>query len=38
MDFSSKVAYFFTKKKLSMVFNETTIMSLFYVARLASIT
>jgi len=38
MDFSSKVAYFFTKKQLSMVFNETTIMSLFYVARLASIT
>jgi len=30
--------YFFTKKQIGMVFNKTTIMYLFYLARLASIT
>jgi len=30
--------YFFTKKQIAMVFNKTTIVSLFYLARLASIT
>jgi len=33
-----QAGYFFTKKKIAMVFNETTIMTLFYLARLASIT
>jgi len=29
--------YFFTKKQIAMVFNKTTILSLFYLARFASI-
>ena len=33
-----QVEYFFTKKQIAMVFNKTTIMSLFYQARFASIT
>jgi len=33
-----QTGYFFTKKQIAMVFNKTTIVSLFYLARLASIT
>jgi len=33
-----QAGYFFTKKQITMVFNETTIMTLFYLARHASIT
>jgi len=33
-----QAGFFFTKKQIAMVFNKTTIMSLFYVATLASIT
>jgi len=29
--------YFFTKKQIALVFNKTTILSLFYLARFASI-
>ena len=37
-NFLSRIAYFFTKKQVSMVFNKITILSLFYLARLVSIT
>jgi len=37
-DFSSTSRVLFTKKKIAMVFNKTTIMSLFYLARFANIT
>ena len=30
--------YFFTKKQIALVFNKTTILSLFYLAGVASIT
>jgi len=33
-----QAGYFFTKKQTAIVFIETTIMILFYLARLASIT
>jgi len=33
-----QAGYFFTKKQVAMVFNETTIVTLFYLAKLASIT
>jgi len=32
------IGYFFTKKQIAIVFNKTTIMYLFYRARLASNT
>jgi len=34
----SQVRYFFTKQQIAMVFNKTTILSLFYPARVANIT
>jgi len=34
----SQAGYFFTKQKIAMVFKKTTILSLFYLARVASIT
>jgi len=33
-----QAGYFFTKQRISMVFHKTTIMSLFYLGRLASTT
>jgi len=34
----SQAGYFFTKQQIAMVFNKTIILSLFYLARVASIT
>ena len=34
----SQAGYFFTKQQIAMVFDKTTILSLFYQARVASIT